>query len=124
MKVELNHIHRGQHLTYRGVYRGAVAIDFLNERSGKINVIDSNRCVLAAPVFETSNKWTNSSSEEDGVLPNTSDDSMENATNVQNLVPLFRQEEKQYKELNVGHVNNSHANNEQILYQQFLDCRL
>ena len=67
---------------------------------------------------------TNSSSEEDGVLPNTSDDSMENATNVQNLVPLLRQEEKRHKELNVGHVNNSHANNEQILYQQFLDCRL
>ena len=71
-----------------------MAIDITNEHSGKINVIDSNICVLAAPVFEMSNKRTNSSSEEDGVLPNTSDDSMENATNVQNLVPLLRQEEK------------------------------
>ena len=88
--------------------------------------MESNRCTMtnAPPVSKTANKRNSSSSEDDDATPITSDDSMENATNAKNLIPLFRQEVRQHKELNVGHLNNAYANNEQVLYQQFLDCRL
>ena len=38
------------------VYRGAVAIDFPNENLGTTNAMDSNGCIMNAPVSETANK--------------------------------------------------------------------